>query len=40
VGYRHTSGHSVTGSGTDAYRHEMADCFSTWNEVTGLTMAA
>jgi putative transposase len=24
----------------DAYRHEMADRFSTWNEVTGLTTAA
>ncbi len=24
----------------DAYRHVMADRFSTWNEVTGLTAAA
>lgn len=26
--------------GADAYRREMADRFSTWNEVTGLTTAA
>ncbi len=24
----------------EQYRHEMASCFTTWNQVTGLTPAA